>query len=94
MEPTQANQPKTYFDLINLVGSKGKYQTAVFLIFCLNWFLAGILLLGTSFLFMSPDFDCEGTRKEIEECEAQICSKDPELWDDYLKEPYVQSLAT
>ena len=51
--------PKTYFDLISKVGSKGTYQTKVFLIFAMNWAVAAFLLLGTSFLFMNPKFDCE-----------------------------------
>lgn len=61
MESESQEPPKTYFDLINMVGSKGRYQTVVFLLFCLNWFIAGILLLGTSFLFMNPEFQCQGT---------------------------------
>ena len=54
--------PKTYFDLISKVGNKGKYQTIIFLVFCADWFVTGFLLLGTSFLFMNPDFKCNGTQ--------------------------------
>ena len=61
IEQAALGNPKTYFDLICKVGNKGKYQTIVFFIFCLNWFLGGFLLLGTSFLFMNEEFDCEGT---------------------------------
>lgn len=74
MEEAPLEIPNTYFDLIKKVGSKGQYQTVVFFIFCLNWFTAGFLLLGTSFLFMNPTFDCEGTPSEIKQCQKDYCS--------------------
>jgi hypothetical protein len=43
--------PRTYFELIEKVGSKGKYQFKMFLLFALIYFLNGIILLNTSFLF-------------------------------------------
>lgn len=58
----------TYFDLIEVVGSNGKYQRNVFLIFCVLWFVSGMLLMGTSFLYMNPSFDCEGSLDQIKQC--------------------------
>ena len=51
--------PKTYFDLIDKVGSKGKYQRNIFIIVMINWFVGAFILLGTSFLYLNPQFDCE-----------------------------------
>lgn len=74
----------TYFQLIEKVGSKGKYQRNVMLIFALNWYVAAILLLGTSFLFMNPDFDCEGHGIETDNCEETICAMDESEWSKYV----------
>lgn len=52
------SEPKTYFQLIEKVGSKGPYQRNVFIIFLLNWFTGAMLLLAVSFLFMRQEFDC------------------------------------
>lgn len=50
--------PTTYFDLIEKVGAEGKYQIIVMLISSLAWFVTGILLLGTGFIYYNPAFDC------------------------------------
>ena len=69
MEEQQALEaPKTYFDLIAKVGSKGPYQRNIFLIFAFNWWVSAFLLLGTSFLFMNPEFDCEAHGIQTDNC--------------------------
>lgn len=68
--------PKTYFDLISKVGSKGPYQRNIFLLFAMNWAVAAFLLLGTSFLFMNPKFDCEAHNIKTDNCEKTICAMD------------------
>lgn len=52
-------EPKTYFDLIEKVGHSGKYQLRMLLIFLIMWFVTGIILLSTAFLFRSRSFDCK-----------------------------------
>ena len=54
-EVGQSNGPaaKTYFELMEKVGTKGPYQRNVFLIFFLNWFITGLLIMQTGFLFMN-----------------------------------------
>ena len=47
------NLPKTYFDLMERVGTKGQYQKCVFFIFALNWFVAGFIVLQPVFLFLN-----------------------------------------
>lgn len=69
--------PETYFDLIQKVGKKGKYQANVFIIFALTWAISAFLLLGTSFLFMNPKFDCEAHGIKTDNCEETICAMDP-----------------
>jgi len=51
-------RPKNYFELMEKVGTKGPYQRNIFIIFSLNWFISGMILLGTSFLFMNRKFGC------------------------------------
>lgn len=66
--------PSDYFSLIERVGSQGKYQKIVFLIMAVNWFVAAILLMGTSFLYLTPDLDCEDPSLSSEQCEKHVCS--------------------
>lgn len=40
------------------VGDSGRYQKNMLLIFSLNWFVTGIILLSNAFLFRNPSFDC------------------------------------
>jgi hypothetical protein len=47
-------------DLIERVGDSGKYQKRLLLVLGLSWFVTGIILLSTAFLFRSPALDCRG----------------------------------
>lgn len=78
------------------VGTKGKYQTFIFLLFSLNWFITGNLILGTSFLFLKQDFQCgKGVNGLlVEDCYTAVCGLDSSQWKNYLGEKKVNSLAT
>jgi hypothetical protein len=47
------DRPKTKFDLIDRVGSKGKYQITLLIIFCGVWGVTGMALMGTPFYFLN-----------------------------------------
>lgn len=51
--------PKTYFDLVETVGHSGKYQFRMLLVFLIMWFVTGIILLSTAFLFRFRSLDCK-----------------------------------
>lgn len=85
--------PKTYFDLMEMVGSKGPYQRNVFLIFCLNWFIAGVLIMQTGFLFLNHEFDCSGKGLASDDCVRYVCSLPSDHWKDFFKETDKTSLA-
>ena len=51
--------PKTKFGLIEKVGSKGKYQRMMLIIFCGVWGVTGMALMGTSFFFVDTSFKCQ-----------------------------------
>ena len=50
--------PTSYFDLVEKVGSHGRYQKFIFILFLLLWLLTSLLIMGTSFLFLNPKLDC------------------------------------
>ena len=79
------SQPKTYFDLIIKVGSKGPYQRNIFIIMMINWFIGAFNLLGTSLLYLNPKFDCQANGIEINSCEQFVCNNIPEQnWHKYV----------
>ena len=65
--------PKTYFDLIERVGTKGDYQKCLFLIFGLNWFITGFIVLQPVFLFLDPPFDCAAHGLLTNNCAKTVC---------------------
>lgn len=83
-----------YFRLLERVGSRGKYQQVVFLIMAVNWFVAAILLMGTSFLYLAPEVKCEDPGLSSEECERQVCSLPRQEWKEHQAEKLVESLST
>lgn len=62
-----------YFSLIQIVGSNGKYQKTIFLIMSINWFVAALLLMGTSFLYLAPPLRCDDPSLNTEQCERFVC---------------------
>jgi hypothetical protein len=51
-------KPKTYLNLIEKVGTEGKYQKQMVIVFSLNWFITGVILLSNIFLFRNRLYDC------------------------------------
>ena len=51
-------KPKTYLHLMQQVGDQGKYQQQMLLVFALNWFISGLILLSKIFLFRNRLYDC------------------------------------
>lgn len=66
--------PRTYFDLIEKVGSKGTYQTVLFIIFALNWMVAGFIVMQPVFLFLNREFACEKQGLLSHNCPQYACS--------------------
>lgn len=54
-----------YFGLIERVGSKGRYQRNLILLFYAIWFVTAFVILGVSFLLMSNDFVCPHTKDAL-----------------------------
>ena len=76
--------PATYFDLIEKVGSNGKYQKILLVIFALIWYVTGNLLLSTAFLYLNPSFDCSGSGLLTDSCYDYVCSLSPDQWEEYV----------
>ena len=84
---------REYFHLMEKVCTKGKYQNNVFLILLINWFVAAFLLMGTSFLYLTPSLSCEAL-ESYDQCSERICKLPPEEWKEHLEPKLIQSLST
>ena len=62
-------RPVTKFELIDKVGSKGKYQRMLLIIFCAIWGITGMALMGTGFFFLGDSFKCTENGLLGESCE-------------------------
>jgi len=51
-------EQNSYFLLIERVGSKGKYQRNICIMFFLIWFISAFLVLGIAFMYMKSTFIC------------------------------------
>ena len=59
MESNQNEQGRDrYFDLIERVGDKGRYQWIVYTIILYAYFCVSVAGNNVAFLFMNPHFDC------------------------------------
>jgi OCT family organic cation transporter-like MFS transporter 4/5 len=79
------------------IGDSGKYQKCMLLVFSLSWFVTGIILLSTAFLFRSPSFDCKAHGLLISEkyCQQYVCNLHESVWQSYLSDDnHFRSLAT
>lgn len=56
----------------------------MFLIFVLVWFVTGIILMNTSFLFLNKSFSCEEKGLLTSTCESYVCSLPEKLWQDFI----------
>jgi hypothetical protein len=59
--------------LIERVGADGKYQFNLFLIFLLVWFVTGIILMNTGFLFFKKSFECPELGFLTGSCKDAVC---------------------
>jgi hypothetical protein len=66
--------PKTYFDLMEIVGSFGTYQLVLTVTFALVWFSTGIILMSTAFLYLNPSFDCKQFGLLVDDCRSYVCA--------------------
>ena len=79
-------KPKTYLNLIQKVGTEGKYQKQMVIVFSLNWFITGVILLSNIFLFRNRLYDCQqkGLLLSEQHCLDYICSLPEEEWSQYF----------
>lgn len=52
---------------IELVNNKGRYQIIMYALCLLAYFELGLMLLGSSFVFMNPTFNCPGLENPTED---------------------------
>lgn len=93
----EEDRPKTYLQLVDKLGGSGPYQKRLFLVFTLNWFVTGIILLSTGFLFRTPNFDCRanGLLVSPNDCSLYVCRLEESRWESYLSPDIrFRSLAT
>lgn len=78
--------PTNYFHLIERVGDSGKYQFFMVLIFLICWFVTGIILLSTAFLFRNRSFDCKayGLLLSDSDCSDYVCELPENRWADFV----------
>lgn len=43
---------------IEIVGDRGKYQKTLLVLFILVYLELGLMLLGSTFIYMNPTYDC------------------------------------
>jgi K+-transporting ATPase c subunit len=55
---------------VEKVGHSGRYQLFMLLIFLIMWFVTGIILLSTAFLFRNRSFDCKANGLLISEAKC------------------------
>ncbi len=93
----EEEKPKKYLQLVEKVGDSGQYQKNMLLIFSLNWFVTGIILLSNAFLFRNPSFDCNahGLLVSNQACSQYVCSLDEPYWQSFLSgDDHFRSIAT
>lgn len=83
-EGDEENQVKTYLDLIEKVGSKGKYQYILTFISGFTNFVTGVVLMSTSFIFNNPEFDCEASGLLTDQCYDYVCSLPKDQWVSFV----------
>lgn len=80
----EENQPKTYFDLIEIVGSGGTYQFCIMIMFLLMWLCTGIILMTAAFLYLNPSFDCGQYGLLTAECKKFVCKLPADQWSQFV----------
>jgi hypothetical protein len=87
-QPSQLESglPATYLDLIEKVGGIGKYQYMLACLVAAVWYVTGIILMSTSFMFLNPDFDCEAFGLLTPDCYDTVCALPREQWPLFVTE--------
>lgn len=62
------------------VGDSGKYQLIVMFIFLITWFVTGIILMSTAFLFQNREFNCEEYGLLTKDCDGFVCALPENQW--------------
>ena len=60
---------------LTLVDDRGRYQKIIVAIFVLIYIELGLILLGSSFVYMNPIYECEGINEPSEDtaCDLGTC---------------------
>jgi MFS family permease len=68
------------------MGDGGKYQMMMVLIFLICWFVTGIILLSTAFLFRNYAFDCKAHGLLLPDslCSDYVCELPEERWMEFV----------
>lgn len=51
-------QKQKCMELIKYAGDQGRYQNISLVIWCLVWYIAGVILQGVAFLIYNPPYEC------------------------------------
>ena len=60
---------------VKAVGDRGKYQHILFCFLMLAYIELGLMLIGSTFIFMNPSFDCPGMDNPSEDDACPILSQ-------------------
>lgn len=83
-----------YFQLIEAVGTNGKYQFLIILLAYVVSFQNGVLSLGTPYYFaVAPYTNCPPPNEGITKCTEYACSLPPEQRTQFLQ-PQINELET
>ena len=64
MEEGSEKNPDVCFQLVDKVGSSGRYQFLSLIIWCFQWYVTGTILSGTPFLVYDPPYNCPSLPNE------------------------------
>jgi MFS family permease len=93
MSEASERSPSQYFKLVEVVGTRGRYQTLLTILACLLCFQNGFLSLGTPYYFaVAPYTNCPG-HAGITECTRYACSRPLEERPSY-EQPQIRGLST
>jgi hypothetical protein len=66
------------------VGGKGRYQYILAYINAFAYYVTGIVLMSTSFIFNNPEFDCEAFGLITDSCYDTVCSLPASEWPKFV----------
>lgn len=80
---TQASSERVYFQLLEKVGSMGRYQKITIALWSIISYLCGGLMLITPFLFYQDPYQCTQTTGD-QSCHDFVCSLPSEQRYSYI----------